>query len=250
MTCANPDYVRSGRIATYDLTSVVAYMSEQPYVDRSRVLGIGQSTGGFAWLATAAKAPPGLRAVINFAGGHGSLRPYENCSESQMLLAMREFGGTARVPSLWIYAANDTFVVPDFAKRMHAAFVGAGGSAEFAPVPPFENDGHPLVYRGAGSFVWTPLVDDFLRRQGLPTWSLETTGIDAVPAARRADFQRYLAASGEKAFVLSDDGARHSFYYARVSAADAVEQALARCQEGGLKCRPFAINFAAVSAGR
>ncbi len=88
------------------------------------------------------------------------------------------------------------------------------------------------------------------RRQQLPTWSPETTGLDAVPAARRGDFQRYLAASGEKAFVLSEDGARHSFYYARATAADAVEQAMAKCQEGGLRCRPFAINFAAVPAGR
>lgn len=245
MTCANPDYVRSGRMAIHDLDSTVRHLAAQPYVDGSRVLGVGQSTGGFAWLATASKPPPGLVGVINFAGGHGSLRPYENCSESQMLLAMRTFGETARVPSLWIYAENDTYVVPDFARRMHAAFTGAGGRAELKLVPPFESDGHALLYRADGAQLWTPLVDGFLRQHGWPTWSPAALPPDLQPAQRQG-YERYLAASAEKAFALAPDG-RFGWFSSQATLDDAKQKALERCEAGVRKCRIAAVNFSPVT---
>ena len=250
MTCANPDYVRSGRIATYDLTNTVAFLSRQAYVDGSRVLGIGHSTGGFSWLATSSKPPPGLAAVINFAGGHGSLRPYENCSEGQMLLAMREFGSTSRIPTLWIYSENDTYVVPDLVQRMHRAFVGAGGNAELQLVPPFEKDGHALIFWAKGSYVWTPLVDAFLRRHNLPTWSLADARTDLMPAARRNDYMRYLAATAEKAFALALDGMSNYWFYDRKTVDEAQRMALEKCEDGVRKCRIFAVNHAAVPEAR
>jgi dienelactone hydrolase len=245
MTCANPDYVHSGRMSVYDLKSAVRYLSEQPYVDPSRVIGIGQSTGGFAWLATSADRPPNLVAVINFAGGHGSLRPRENCSESQMLLAMRTFGATSRIPSLWIYSENDSYIVPDFATRMHAAFTTVGGQAEFKLVPPFEDDGHPLMLRTTGSYVWTPLVDAFLRAHGLPTWTAADMHAELIPASRRANYQRFLTGSAEKAFALALDGSFSTYWSGAVSIDDAKQHAMGECEGGGKRsCRIFAVNFA------
>jgi dienelactone hydrolase len=244
MQCANPDYVRSGRMAVHDLKNTVRYMSEQSYVDGSHVIGIGHSTGGFSWLAVAADPPPNLKAVINFAGGHGSMRPYENCSENQMLLAMRTFGSSARFPSLWIYSENDTYIVPDFARRMHGAFTAAGAPAQLHIVAPFEQDGHNLPSRAAGSYVWTPLVDAFLRQQGLSTWAPSEIRYDLVPPTRRAHFERYLGASGEKAIAVSLDGTYDYWFYARATAEDAKHLALEKCEDGQRQCRILAVNFA------
>jgi dienelactone hydrolase len=248
MRCANPDYVHSGRMAVYDLKSAVRYLSEQSYVDASRVIGVGQSTGGFSWLATSADAPPNLVAVINFAGGHGSLRPRENCSEGQMLVAMRTFGAGSRIPSLWIYAENDSYVVPDLARRMHGAFVSAGAPAELAMVPAFEDDGHALLYRAAGVYIWTPLVDAFLRKHALPTWAPEDMRGELVPPSRQANYRRYLAAHAEKAFALALDGSYSSYWSGVASIGAARQHALTDCEAGVRKCRTFAVNFGVVPA--
>ena len=250
MNCANPDYVHSGRIAIYDLDNAVRHLSARPDVDPSRVIGIGQSTGGFAWLAVSSRPPPNLRAVINFAGGHGSLRPYENCSASNMAAAMREFGKTSRIPTLWIYAENDTYVVPDLACRMYDAFVGAGGSAELKQVPPFETDGHPLFLRVEGAQVWTPLVDAFLRQHALPTWSVEATHRELLPqtGGHRDHYDRYLRASAEKAYAIALDGTYDWWWSGQTTVEEAKRKALEKCEDGVRTCRIFAVNFGVVAA--
>ena len=244
--CADPDYIKAGRIASIDLENATSFFSRLPSVDPTRVLGVGHSTGGFAWLAESSKAPANLIGVINVAGGHGSMKPRENCNEARMLAAMGEFGKTSRVPSLWLYSENDSYNVPDLARRMRTAFAAAGGVADLKIMPPYENDGHDIILKGAATTIWTPFVDDFLRRLNLPTWSEREARPDLLARAEtRAHYARYLAASPEKAFAISEDGSFDWWWSGQSSIDEARTRALTDCERrSGRKCRIFALNFA------
>ncbi len=243
-TCDNPDYLKSGRVAAEDLAGAVAYLRQQPFIDGSRVLGVGLSTGGMAWLAAAARQVPGLVGVINFAGGNGSFAPDHNCNETRAVSTAATFGSTTKVPTLWIYAENDHYVWPNLVRRMHAAYVNSGGTAELAIVPPFGEDGHALFGTIAMQAVWTPLVDQFLRVHGLPTWSVDTSLIDGLQGVHQEHFKQYLAWASEKAFVLALDGSWDWWIAGKSTVQDALSEAMAKCeQDGKRKCRPYAINF-------
>jgi hypothetical protein len=57
----------------------------------------------------------------------------------------------------------------DASQRFYKAFTAASGSAVFIPAPAFGDDGHTLFSKN-GIPVWTPLVNDFLRRENSHCW--------------------------------------------------------------------------------
>jgi hypothetical protein len=65
---------------------------------------------------------------------------------------------------LWIYAENDTFFGPALSKRMHEAYTGAGGNAEYYMLPPFGSDGHFMIGSADAIPIWEPLVKQFLEK--------------------------------------------------------------------------------------
>jgi len=107
--CAGPRYIAAGAAAAADLEAAIASLGSRPDIDTSRVISAGVSAGGFATVALAADAPPGLAAAINFAGGRGSPHDNEVCREDRLVEAYRFFGKRARIPMLWVYAENDLF---------------------------------------------------------------------------------------------------------------------------------------------
>ena len=164
-SCANPDYHAAGLETARDLRAAVDAVRSEPWADTSRVVLAGQSAGGFGSVAAAAERFDGLAAVINFAGGRGSQGPDDVCGESRLVEAMKRYGGASRVPELWIYSVNDRFFGPGLARRMHAAFVSAGGSAEFVEAPAIGIDGH--AYFASAIEDWSPRVEAFLTRTGV-----------------------------------------------------------------------------------
>jgi hypothetical protein len=70
------------------------------------------------------------------------------------------FGATARIPSLWLYAANDTYFPPDLSGRMADAYRNAGGTIEYHLLPAISGEGHALIAQQA---AWAPYVDAFLK---------------------------------------------------------------------------------------
>jgi dienelactone hydrolase len=167
--CGAPDFVSGGRESARDIAAAIAYAMSLPGIRPSGVLVVGQSAGGWGSLALAAQNPPAVAAVVNMAGGRGGWaqgRANTNCAPDRLAAAAGEFGRTARVPSLWIYTANDTFFAPDLAAGMHRAYVAAGGLASFAPRPAWGEDGHNLFFGRGGSASWGPVVEPFLRAQG------------------------------------------------------------------------------------
>jgi dienelactone hydrolase len=163
--CDDPDFARAGAGAAESIAAAAAYMRAQPFVRRNGVIVSGQSAGGWAALALASRAPAGLRAAINFAGGLGGRsfdRPGNNCAPDRLVATAEAFGRTSRVPTLWIYTENDSYFPPRLSRAMADAFRAAGGKADYRLLPPFGAEGHLLVESEDAEPVWGPALEQFL----------------------------------------------------------------------------------------
>ena len=123
-SCDNPNFLGPGRaIATLN-EWIIDYMSKKKFIQPGKVVVVGQSGGGWGSIALASLNPSSVQAIITFAAGRGGRvdgKPNNNCAPDKLVDATAEFGRTARVPMLWIYAENDTYFGPELTKRMHDA---------------------------------------------------------------------------------------------------------------------------------
>jgi len=160
-----------------DLAATLAAIAARPDADPDRVILIGQSAAGPASLALAARSLPGLRAVVMISGGvrcgSGNNADLGTLRQTPDFLArmLASFGGRITVPSLWIYAANDSYFSEPMAREMHAVYSGAGAPADFAMVGDLGEDGHNLFTAFEGRERWLAALDMFLQRHDLPTWA-------------------------------------------------------------------------------
>jgi dienelactone hydrolase len=159
-------FTEAGENSADDLRAAAKYGATLPEVDAGTIVSAGVSTGGFAQVALTADPPAGLKAAISFAGGRGGDGKEHNCDLGGIVSAFRHFGKRSRVPMLWIYSENDRWFPPDVARKFDAAFREGGGADQFIMVPPYREDGHAFYYDITG---WTPMVEAFLREQGLLT---------------------------------------------------------------------------------
>ena len=164
--CANPDFIAAGKAGAADLKTSIEFLVKRPDIDRSRVISVGVSAGGFATVALTADPPPGLVAAISFAGGRGSIHKDEDCHPEQLIEAFRSFGQRSRIPMLWVYAENDHFFGPALAQQLKGAFTEGGGNVEFIAAPAFGRDGHYL-FSMDGIPIWSGLVDRYLKQHDL-----------------------------------------------------------------------------------
>ncbi len=175
-TCAMPDVGRYLDGHADDLEAALRSIARRPDAEMGRVLAIGDSAGGAAAMALAARTAVPLAAVVSVSGGFGHrlgpFRPDPACPlfESDLVWNFARFGTTAHMPTLWLYAENDSWFRPGLVGRMRAAFTGSGGRAQLAMLPPFKGDGHALFFAPGGRRLLLPELDGFLRANGLPTW--------------------------------------------------------------------------------
>jgi pimeloyl-ACP methyl ester carboxylesterase len=166
--CDDPDYLQAGLRTAESIAAAIDYLSAQPFVRKSGVLVLGQSAGGWGGIALASRNPAAVRAVIAFAGGRGGHAddvPNNNCASERLVDAAGVFGQTARIPTLWLYAENDSYFAPALSRRMYAAFGGArdmGGRVEYHLLPAFGPEGHMLLDSDAAFGLWEPVVERFL----------------------------------------------------------------------------------------
>jgi len=154
------NYTKSGLEAAKDLKAAIDYMKNKSYVDATRIILLGQSTGGHSVTATGSLGIHGVIGVINFAGGRGSYAPDLVRDENNLIASMAHYGKTSRIPTLWLYSTNDHYFRPDLAQAMYKAYTDNGGQAQFVTLPAFKEDGH-LSFTGNRS-TWAPYVDQFL----------------------------------------------------------------------------------------
>ncbi len=163
-SCDNADFARSGLATADSIAAAITYMAKQPFIRPTGVVVVGNSAGGWGALALASRNPANVAAVINFAGGrggHDNDSPGVNCSPDHLVSAAAAYGRTARIPTLWLYAANDTYFPPALSGRMADAYRAAGGKAEYDLLPAVGSEGHALALT-EGTGTWVPYLDKFL----------------------------------------------------------------------------------------
>lgn len=172
----------NGILQAEDVVAALDYLTQQPYVDRDRIVVMGQSHGGLTTLAFGTLAYPGVRGLVNFAGG---LRN-DTCVdwEGNLVRAFETYGRQARYPSLWFYGDNDSYWPRPMPEEMFAAYSRASNPnarARLVDFGKFKNDSHGMFASHAGLSIWLPQVDAFLRELGLPAGP-----VSQVPAAAEA----------------------------------------------------------------
>jgi dienelactone hydrolase len=214
----------NGYLQAMDLRATIAYARSQNWIDGDRILVAGQSYGGLATLAAGTGTLPGVRGLLNFAGG---LRADGgDCQwKTALVEAFAAYGGRSTLPSLWFYGANDSYFNHELAGRLHQAYVAAGGQAQLVAFGAFKNDAHSMVGSRDGFAVWWPQARGFLQRLGMPTEEVVAIAedapiprtdfaavgdIDSVPFLRergREAYRAFLAKSTPRAFAVSASGA-------------------------------------------
>lgn len=165
--CSNRQYTPTFDMVAQEIAQVVQALQKRPEVDRERVVVVGVSFGGAATIALGAQPVPGVRALINFAGGGGGNPvkfPGKPCSAEHLEQSWAHYGSRTQLPSLWVYAENDLFWGPELPQRWAQAYNKAGGQARFVRLPPDGDNGHNLFSRSPKK--WQPLVGPFLRQLG------------------------------------------------------------------------------------
>ena len=238
------DYVEAANELANEYAAVVDALVRLPEVDGTKILGVGQSTGGLGMLAFAARGPTGLIGVINFAGGHGGNGHYRVCSARALTRAFAASGRGARVPALWLYSTADRFFWPSLTRTNFDAYVAGGAPARLEMVGPlwYAEDGHELFQLG-GRELWQPRISVFLRDIGAPGWRLDpasaTVAKPSPPAgldrAGRTAWLRHLGRAGHRAFAVGDDG--WGWAAGRPDRNEAEKAALTFCEEYSVGCR-------------
>ncbi|QJE01286.1 prolyl oligopeptidase family serine peptidase [Massilia forsythiae] len=250
------DMTANGYTQAEDILSALDYARAQKWVDADHVVIAGQSYGGLATMALGTQDLPGVRGLINFAGG---LRDDgDSCGwRSALVAAFSQYGAENRVPSLWMYGRNDSLFGPELVARMHDAFEQAGGKAELVEYAPFKRDSHGMLASRDGARVWLEDTMKFLKGVGMPTEVLykipeppmpqptDFAGvgdIDSVPFlsenGRRA-YKEYLTKLTPRAFAISPSG---GWCWAE-EGEDPESRALATCSAKSDKpCRLYSVD--------
>lgn len=239
-----------------DVLDALNYAREQDWVDSERIIVAGQSYGGMATIALGTQSIPGVRGLLNFAGG---LRDDGNRCDwrSALVTAFADYGNNNKIDSLWMYGENDSLFGPALVARMHEAFTRAGGRARLVEYGPFKRDSHGMLASRDGEKVWWTETERFLKQIGMPTREIypvaEAPGIPksnfapiedvaAVPFLSehgRAAYREYLAKMTPRAFALSPSGA---WCWAE-EGEDPDSRALATCaQNSSEPCKLYSVD--------
>ena len=164
--CNNTNYELAGLSTAEEIRQAVLALSKSRFIDATRVIIAGVSSGGWGSLAAAGENIPGMKAIVNFVGGRGSAGRNKTCQPKKLVKAFAFMGKRAKVPSLWIYATRDSYLAEPLVRRAHKAFVRASRSkVTFYMLKGTGREGH-FVYRNA-VHIWRPLLKRFLKRHNL-----------------------------------------------------------------------------------
>lgn len=191
----------NGRAQAEDVKAVLDHVVAQSWADKTRIVVLGQSHGGWTTLAFGPLDYPGVKALVNFAGG---LRQ-DGCSswESGLAKGAAEYAKQTRLPSLWFYGDNDSFFNTATYSAMFEKYTAAGGQARLIAFGVFGSDSHSMFGSRAGAPIWQPEVSKLLSSVGLPSQPQPAYARFSIPAA--------LQSPARTDFAALDDVARLPF---------------------------------------
>jgi len=212
MACENADLARGFEVEADDLDGALKVVAARPDADGSRAIAIGQSLGGGVVLAFAARRPAGLLGVVNVSRGAWRANGEGNvCQHADLVAAMATLGARTRIPTLWLYAENDSLFPPELVTRMRDAYAASGGRAELRMFPPVVHDGHRLFADFGGRVKWLRAVDGFLQTHGMPNTNLARAEMvmstTKLAARSRPVVDEYLSTPAPKLLVATPSGA-------------------------------------------
>ncbi len=162
--CENPHYVQAGKRTAEDIASVVRWVRQRKWAQPDNLLFVGQSAGGWGALAVAGYRLPGVRALINFAGGRGSQGPNNNCAPHRLVQAARYFGRRASTATLFLYTQNDRAFAPPLSRALFDAYRHRSqAKTDYVLLPPHGQDGHTVFGASNGPQHWGASLESFLR---------------------------------------------------------------------------------------
>jgi dienelactone hydrolase len=219
----------NGRVQAEDVKAALDYVTAQPWADKNQIVVVGQSHGGWTTLAFGAQNYPGVKALVNFAGG---LRQPDCVGwENNLASGAAAYARDTRLKSLWFYGDNDSFFNTATYRAMHEKYTAAGGQAKLVAFGTFGTDAHSLFGSQAGVTIWQPEMTTFLAASGLPSESLaayakyakaavtvappstdfadlaDATKLPHVKDAGRAGYVAYLTKTPPRAFAIASTGA-------------------------------------------
>ncbi len=156
----------NGRVQAEDVKAVLDWAGTQSWADKSRIVVLGQSHGGWTTLAFGTLGYPGVKGLVNFAGG---LRQ-ESCAgwEAGLGRAAGSYGSETKLPALWFYGDNDSYFAPYTYKPMFEKYKAGNDNAQIVEFGTFGSDAHGMFGSRAGESIWQPKVTSFLKTLGLP----------------------------------------------------------------------------------
>jgi dienelactone hydrolase len=254
------DMTQNGRRQADDLQAVLAHLASQSWVDKRHIVVAGQSYGGLTAIAFGARGFPGVRGLINFAGGlrvHGGTCPWQ----ASLVQAFAEYGRHSKVPSLWFYGANDSHFEPALATSMFNAYIAGGGIGRLVAFGAFKKDAHLMSGSHDGVKIWWPETEKFLQELGLPTQASVVLADEARPvpsdfaALQNVEAVPYLQDQGRRAYrAFLGKGMPRAFAIAPSGAwswaedgDDPVAQVLVNCaRSAAMPCTLYAVDDAVV----
>jgi dienelactone hydrolase len=251
----------NGRMQAEDVKAVLDYVVTQPWADKDRIVVLGQSHGGWTTLAFGTQNYPGVKALVNFAGG---LRQ-EGCAgwEGGLARAVADYAKETHLPSLWFYGDNDSFFKPDTFHAMFERYTAAGGRASLVAFGQFGSDSHSMFGSRAGAPIWQPEVSKLLTSVGLPNEPLskyakfgkpvamdtppktdfapvdDETKLPFVRDTGRAGYKVYLTKLLPRAFAIAPNGA----WGWADGGDDPLRRSLVNCnRKGNAECKLYSVD--------
>jgi dienelactone hydrolase len=164
--CDQANYSRAGYATADAINAALGYLRGQPFIRKDGALIIGHSAGGWGALAMAGENTKGVAAIIAFApgrGGHANDAPNQVCAPQALISSAEEFGEDARVPVIWLVAANDSYFSPELSRKMADAFSQEGGKVDFRVLAASGSEGHWLAETDGGEKLYGPALDSALK---------------------------------------------------------------------------------------
>lgn len=255
------DAESNGAAQADDVKAALDYVVNQPWADKNQLLVAGQSMGGWTSLAFGVKKYPGVKGLINFAGGISN----PNCAgwESSLAAGAAAYAKGTEVPSLWFYGDNDSYFSTATYRAMYDQYQAAGGKARLVAFGVYQKDSHTMFGERGGAGIWQPEVTQFLKSLGMPSAPSEAyakfgetrytvppspsryaelADVSKIPYVRdtgRAGYKEYLLLAPPRAFAIAKNGV----WSWSNDGDDPLKRALERCASiSKLECKLYSVD--------
>jgi dienelactone hydrolase len=165
-SAGDADATYKARVHAEDILPALTWIKSRAEINSKKIILSGQSAGGYSTMYIASQNPEGLIGAIDFSGGRTDKHDDKPAGylNQMMVDGFEEFGKTTRVPTLWVFAENDSRYSVNTIRASHEAYQAAGGKARLLLNPPIEGDGHHIYHQPK---IWRAAIKTYLQEIGV-----------------------------------------------------------------------------------